>query len=847
MKLRFWNIQLVALGICLMQFPVMGAAATRTSKQSAVQSGTMVRTKVAATGLYSEECYNAYYGCMDQFCISDNINGGSCSCSDDNAKYEDQLAAIKKQLIEANDIRTLEVERINAGAQADIIFSGERQYDKDGNVIKSTAEPTAEENKAKKKADLLSLFNSSYDDEDIWAEETVETVADKKGQALYTFADGLCRTQMPANCSKDMTLLTQMYSRQIVSDCTGFANEIAKQQTAADLELADARADVRGALMDSFNTANKYDRGTCMVEFKKCMQTEDACGADWKNCVHIIASENMQNDYTNNGSYFEITNSTMQILETKRNICEKVLNQCQAVRDMVWPDFLREAAPTIKLAERNAESKLRMSCLTDISDCIQKACRDDIVGKGVDSMDSCLSRPEMVQSFCKIQIDTCTAMEPEIWGYVKDKLAAMRVDACTAEVKECFTSEDRCGENFANCVGMDYEYIHDICPIDKLVVCKANNPKFSMNDLDSMLMGIYLNVDNSLLENCQNLVDAKMEEVCGSTTDCNKFAADDTIGTGSLRTQKDGTTYRVTGMISFGSIKMGTASSKATDRVGNKTITLKPGEISIAGYLEKVREQNAYVANSEGIMSSIEEELNNIAGTINRTIEMIEQDPEIQFCIKGRNLSQITGKNETTGARFPNLLNQVKMQIAVSALRQAQDNYNAKFNTAIADATKDASLDIAQYMCQMMPQNGGVEIGGTSTPNTPLAPPYAISYDIATGMTVADLTKMGSTRVSTQTSGTAVLDSTKGASKVGDVIGSLTGLGGNKVRMELPGGSREMWSIFSRDTRTCHYCTSTVTKKCSSVKKKGFLGIGAKSSLKCEESAPVEECRDIVM
>ena len=124
---------------------------------------------------------------------------------------------------------------------------------------------------------------------------------------------------------------------------------------------------------------------------------------------------------------------------------------------MVWPSFLREAAPTIRVAEQAAESKFRQSCLTNISSCIQKACKDDIVGKGVDTMDACLSRPDMARSFCKVEIDPCERMEPLIWGYVVDKLAAMRVDACTQEVKDCFTDETRCGPDFSNCIGMDYD------------------------------------------------------------------------------------------------------------------------------------------------------------------------------------------------------------------------------------------------------------------------------------------------------------------------------------------------------------------------------------------------------
>ena len=536
----------------------------------------------------------------------------------------------------------------------------------------------------------------------------------------------------------------------------------------------------------------------------------------------------------------------MEILSNKRIICENVLASCVAVRDMVWPAFLKEAAPTLKLAEQQAESKFRQSCLTDISTCVQNACKDDIVGKGKDTMDACLSRPDMVRSFCKVEIDPCERMEPLIWGYVKDKLAAMRVDACTQEVKDCFTAETRCGTDFQNCLGMDYNYIHDICPIDSLVVCKANNPNFSMDDLDSMLMGLYLNIDNAAMEQCQNLLDAKMQEICGSTTDCNKFATDDTMGTGSLRSQKLGTTYRVTGMISFGSIKMGDASGKTRDEdaEGEGLDILGPGELGVNEYLSQVRTMNKDVENSDAIISTIEEELNNIVGTINRTIEMIEQDPKIQFCVSGRNLDQITGKKEKTSARFPNLLNQVKMQIAVSALRQAQDNYNKKLNEEITKAAKDASADIAQYMCQMMPVNGGATIGGVSA-TVSLTAPYAISYDVGAGLDNSMLAQGG--RGSSSTSGTAIMDSTVGASKFSEAVNSFTGLGSNKIKVSLPGGTREMWSAFNRDTRMCHFCTSTITKKCTSVSKKGFLGIGAKNEMNCEESEPVEKCEDIQM
>ncbi len=813
--------------LALMSGDVSAATAKKTTKQSAIQKGTTVRTKVAATGLYDQECYDAFYGCMDQFCITDNTNGGSCACSDKSLEYEKQFAKIQEKMAEAERVATVEVEKVKAGADADIIFTGSRQYDEDGNVL-DVDEISEAESKSKKRADLLAMWDAGYDD-DVFEDEGFASIADLTGDALKNAAQELCLEQVPESCAGDMELLQQMYSRQIVSDCKAFENVIASKTAEADLAMANAESDVRAALKESFESANKYDLGQCMVEFKKCMRTEDACGANWENCVSTIASENMQNNVAESTAgttvatvdVYDITASTMEMLNSKRIICERVLDNCVAVRDNVWPAFLREAAPTIRVAESSVESKMRQSCLTDISSCIQKACKDDIVGKGKDTMDACLSRPDMARSFCKVEIDRCERMEPLIWGYVVDKLAAMRVDACTQEVKDCFTADTRCGENFENCIGMDYDYIHDICPIDSLVVCKANNPKFSMDDLDSMLMGLYLNIDNSALDNCQNLVDAKMAEVCGSTTDCNRFAADDTIGAGSIRSQKDGDVYRVTGMISFGSIKMGMASTSVTD----DDAKLKPGQIGVADYIETVREKNAGVPNSEGIISAIEEELNNIAGTINRTIEMIEMDPEIQYCVNGRDLSQITGKKgEKTTGRFPNLLNQLKMQIATAALRQAQDNYNAKLNKAIADASKDASADLAQYMCQKMAETGAMTL---TSPDTDLMPPYAISYEVGAGLTSEDLSKGG-----------------HGVSQLGGVKFKNEGYLG-KANTDLNAGTKETTAVFNRETRVCHICTTTVTQSCETTGSKSWFHNNRNVS--CTASAPVEKCEDIAM
>lgn len=820
-------------GMLLMLFGIfpMVVNAAGTKGQSAIQTGTTVRARVNATGIYDQKCYDTYYGCMDQFCIMENGNGGSCTCSDLNAGLENQLAAIQDILTEAERIRSEEVERVKAGAQADIIFNGSRQYDSDGNVIYSRS--VEQQTKEQKRANRLALWDNPLNDSEEDFENSGESIADKTGNDLFMAANELCQSQMQSSCAKDMNILQQLYSRQITSDCKAFENSIIQSLAKANAELASANAEVRNALKESFAESNKYDLGQCMVEFKKCMQTEDACGNGWDNCVSIIASENMQNNAAvstaktkvNKVDVFDIAASTMDLLNTKRNICEHVLNQCVAVRDQVWPAFLKEASPYIKLAEAQAESKYRGSCLTTISDCIHKACKDDIAGKGVATMDACLSRPDMARSFCKVEIDPCERMDSSIWEYVSDKLAAMRVDACTQEVKDCITDETRCGADFSNCIGMDYEYIRKICPVDKLVVCKANKPNFSIADLDSMLIGLYANIDNAALTTCQNLVDKKMLEVCGSTTDCNKFASSDNLGTGSLRSVKDGNIYRITGMISLGAVKTGDVSGSVTD--GDEILGV--GKIGIQDYIAKLHENNASVDNADEIIATIEEELNNISRTINRTIDLIEQDQEIQYCVSGRDLSRITGESGKTKARFPHLLDQLKMQIAQSALNKARVNYEEKYNSLVADATQNASLDVAQYMCQMLPLRKGAQYDETTETNAKLASEYEISYEINTGISTGKLAQGGH-------------DSTDGTVKVEN-----DGWFAKKTVQELPTGTREMWSSFNRDTRVCHLCSVTTIKNCNSVYKKGFLGIGAKNEVNCTESEPVEECEDLKM
>ncbi|MBR4860042.1 MAG: hypothetical protein IKV10_01955, partial [Alphaproteobacteria bacterium] len=177
-----------------------------------------------------------------------------------------------------------------------------------------------------------------------------------------------------------------------------------------------------------------------------------------------------------------------------------------------------------------------------------------------------------------------------------------------------------------------------------------------------------------------------------------------------------------------------------------------------------------------------------------------------------------------TVGRFPNLLNQLKMQIATAALRQAQDNYNAKLNKAIADASKDASADLAQYMCQKMAETGAMTL---ATPDTDLMPPFAIAYEVGAGLTSEDLAKGG-----------------RGVTELGGVTFKNEGYLG-KANTDLSAGTKETTAVFNRANRICRICTTTVTQNCKTKGSKSW--VHNNRNVECEVSAPVEKCEDVQM
>ncbi|MDR0741233.1 MAG: hypothetical protein LBF28_00470 [Rickettsiales bacterium] len=614
---------------------------------NAIQSGTAI-TQRNVGGIVPNECSETYNGCMDQFCMIDNTGSGRCVCSNEATKLQKTLDNISS--------KTAAVER-QSRETIKILESGETSH------VRQTTERSSGRSAA-----LMTMFAEK---EEETAPECDGSVSCLAGARKYSAADELCKKTLPVDCSPHTQMLGMLYTQQIKSDCAAFSNSVAEaEKKSKEVQYQSSRS-ARTAARDVMQSQNKLDLGGCILETHKCMTGPDVCGKNWENCV---SSGNV----TEKG----FSTGTVERLDINLLKCEYVQKQCQDVASQVAPAFINAFKEQIAAAEHAADSIPRMQCLANISDCIVKACRDDIEGKGVDTMDSCLSRPEMAQSFCKVQLDPCIAIEPRIWDFVKNRLAAMRVDACTDEVKQCLTSEDRCGDDWLACIGLDYESLHEMCPVDKLVVCKANNPSFSFSDLDKMIQGIYLGIDNAALDKCMELAENKMLEVCGSTNGCNAFDTDSDLGTSSLARDKSGNVVKISGLLNW------------------TMVGWRGGQLLIEDYMDNVRATRA----EYGARDRVQNALADVNAEISKTIELIKSsDPELSYCINGREMSQIRGRTGQTQARFPHMMDKYLPIIANAARAKASMNYARKYMEIKQEIIREADIMNAEYSCYAMP------------------------------------------------------------------------------------------------------------------------------------------------
>ncbi|MBO5834007.1 MAG: hypothetical protein J6R22_03570 [Alphaproteobacteria bacterium] len=654
--------------------PVVKARAGVTQK--ALNSGTKV--SAAATNVIGAECQQKFDGCMDSFCMLDNVAGGRCICSNKIHEFDVALAEIEKLNRQSYDMATLGVDAVRAGS------------------------------------DLDSITQIDMPDIDIESDNDF-------GDSLFVSSYEICAAQMP-ECSSQMELIRTMYSQKIKSDCAAYNNAIKKERETAMEKVRVATTAVKDAVVARAGAANEYNLGQCATEYKKCMQTTAGCGNDFSKCASVVASDNTSSrvksraakPYKIQGATnaIEISAATYDTLSGKKPLCESVLKSCVKVADNVWDTFLRDNGAALRNAELIAENNMRQECTTNISNCFQKACKDNIDPNDKDgSYDLCLTRPGTMLNLCKVPLEKCginatsesEAAKSPIWDFVVARLAGMRVDACTTQIKECIQSDDRCGQDYSKCIGLGADAIIRMCPYDKLTGCQkvygADNITGDAvyEELANMIDGLVTNMDNAFYNQCQKALDESVLRVCGDAESCNDAIMDADAGSRALKYKICEFDVGTDGQISIKYDKChDTLVSISDQELGLYTGVPKnfvaviegtiywesvsiddDGNIDIDEYWKKMGTENVTADQRK----AVDLELAAVARGLKTVMSAVESDPTVEYCMTGRKVQGLSETFANAGdARFPNLTRQKRKMMAAKAFRQIRDNYYARYD-----------------------------------------------------------------------------------------------------------------------------------------------------------------------
>ena len=750
-------------------------AARAGATQKVIQTG----SKVAAANTNNtvpQECQDAFYGCMDSFCMLDNASGGRCQCNDAITELDAVLEDILKLDEQTYIMATEGVERIKMGeAEAQIMARAKAAADK-----VTVDDKKAEDAKKKVRQLDLSAWNKTIfdeDEDDIFADveddsDLVDTFINKKGDALYKSAANMCMKAFPDQCKQYGSMVQLVYAQRIRSDCIAYENSLKQQKNASAQKLQTAQKALRDAALEEYRDQNKYGTvGECAVAFAQCMQTTAECGSDYTGCVTLAAKENVRSDATGkkatqttikgvvSGADITLAASTMESLLAKKEICMHVTKQCVNANknDAVWNVFLRNAAPALKSAEEIAEQNLRMQCISSVADCYKTACKSQIDPNDEEgSYDMCLSQPKIYKSLCKVQLEPClnatggTYEEPEksfLWNGLVAALNAMKVDACTNQVRTCLT--ERCGEDYSGCVGLDTESIGLLCPIDKLTACVsdsrfARDTKTGEKNEDNIAeirayiaeiaQGLAVQIDNSMMTVCQKALEDSMIKVCGDTETCDVLTKDEKLGARSLKYEVcvDGTCHQSFDEFTKADLEKGNWTTKMKGEFywANIDYDFDNGEFTSA---EKYISSSRITGDTKDVYDTYNKEVANLQSAIKNAIGAIESDPKVVYCMTGRKVQgfdsnsigvkKVTktvtdGKGnrrtvdvEETVARFPSLTDQKKRIIISYALKAAREKYDEKYEeeyerlmtdqaAAVSKLDREVAIAAARKTCK---------------------------------------------------------------------------------------------------------------------------------------------------
>lgn len=471
------------------------AATTNTTRGAnvsprAASSTTTVDLTETRTGAAYEQCKNAYFACMDQFCQLKNDDYRRCSCSDrvlELAEIRDVMQDAGNQLTVFNenlDTVGMTAEQATAMKTAS---EGENALTSDKSASKALLQAImnsirGEDSTVGGKFTDLNSINISFNTANAFGTlDAGAAIAAYNGKNLYTAVYPQCRNAVRADCNDaSLQRAINAYLMAIEQDCNTVQTAIETTQKQMKSAVRESSAMLDLARVENRRKHNSDDITTCVNNVESAILSEEVCGANYHKCLDNGEFIDISTGAPIAGveKFYELENllkfadgvgaSEQQLSKVKSNrafvqnfekrtkkFAQPALDKCTEQADVVWAEYLDKALLSIYYAQKSKVAEIKQGCFDFVSTCYMNgeagltAAMKELAGDN-----SIVLQPDKVtltKTMCSNYINSCNYMFDGdiIAKYIENRQETDTLTACRAVAKQCFDKFGGTGyENF---------------------------------------------------------------------------------------------------------------------------------------------------------------------------------------------------------------------------------------------------------------------------------------------------------------------------------------------------------------------------------------------------------------
>ncbi len=467
------------------------SATKQTVSARATTTGTTtVDLSETRTGAAYEQCKNAYFTCMDQFCELKNDDYRRCSCS--NRVLE--LGATRTALQEAGEQLTVFNENLDTvgmtAAQATAMKTaseGENALTSDTSASKALLQAImnsirGEDSNVSGKFSALNSINLSFDTTNAFGTlDAGAAVAQYSGTNLYTAVYPQCRNAVRADCNDaSLQRAINAYLMAIEQDCNTVQTAIENTQKQMKSAVRESSAMLDLARVENRQKHNSDDIATCINNVESAILSEQVCGANYHKCLDngefidistgapiagverfyelgdLLKFADGVNAADQKLSKISSNRTFVQNFENRtKKFAQPALDKCTENADTVWSEYLDKAMLSIYYAQKSKVSEIKQGCFDFVSSCYMNADTGLTAAmKELTGDNAIILQPDKVAlstAICRDYIDSCNYMFDGniVADYIKNRQDTDTLTACRAVAKQCFDKFGGSGyENF---------------------------------------------------------------------------------------------------------------------------------------------------------------------------------------------------------------------------------------------------------------------------------------------------------------------------------------------------------------------------------------------------------------